>query len=140
MQIDTNKGSIDPQTIQIIDLDTGLDIARTLPIVYADDDLGIYEVALQDEDGFFFVDPENPEQLAKERRRGRIKILLPAETPTPPSCPRCGEAMHFWNPPHWRCVACGNVKDVCRVPAPVGETRYYRDSMSMIRSYKVQKP
>ncbi|MFL6141670.1 MAG: hypothetical protein ACJ72N_07345 [Labedaea sp.] len=60
----------------VLDLDTGRWLDEGLPLFFADDEAGLYRVYREDESGNYYLDPDNPDEIAREERRGRIKIVL----------------------------------------------------------------
>jgi hypothetical protein len=60
----------------VLDIDTGRWLEKELAIIYADDEAGTYIILRQDANGHFYPDPDDPGQMAREVRRGRIKLCL----------------------------------------------------------------
>jgi hypothetical protein len=60
----------------VLDIDTGRWLEKELAIVYADDEAGTYIILRQDANGHFYPDPDDHGQMAREVRRGRIKLCL----------------------------------------------------------------
>jgi uncharacterized protein YegP (UPF0339 family) len=48
------------------------------PIFYADDETGVYRVYLTDANGQYYVDPSDPDEMAREERRGAFRLVLKA--------------------------------------------------------------
>jgi hypothetical protein len=62
----------------VLDLDSGRWLTDE-PITYVDDEAGVYIVLLRDAKGNYYLDPNNPDEVAREERRGRIKCCLKPE-------------------------------------------------------------
>jgi hypothetical protein len=76
MIIDATLDPARAMLYSVLDIDTGRWLEKELAIVYADDEAGTYIILRQDANGHFYPDPDDPEQMAREVRRGRIKLCL----------------------------------------------------------------
>jgi hypothetical protein len=67
-----------PNDLTVVDLDTDVDLGATLPICWADDTAGEYDVVSYRPEPphglVMFVDPVTG-GVARERRRGRIRVV-----------------------------------------------------------------
>lgn len=62
------------QKLKIIDLDTGLEVSKVVEVNTTEGWLIRYR---EDAEGRPFIDPEKPDQAARERVEGRFQIVRP---------------------------------------------------------------
>jgi hypothetical protein len=74
MIIDFRNEDLDPDLLDVIDLDTGRSL-KGQAVFYCDDEAGIVRRRLQDERGAFIFD-EATDDMKWEEVRGRFKIVL----------------------------------------------------------------